>query len=72
MVVLEDLEQAQARGATIHGEIVGYGSTADAFRITDKHPEGRGAIRCMQRPWTTPACARTTSTTSTPTAPAPR
>jgi len=48
MVVLEALERAQARGAPIHGEIVGYGSTADAFRITDTHPEGRGAIRCMQ------------------------
>jgi 3-oxoacyl-[acyl-carrier-protein] synthase II len=48
MVILESLEQAQARGATIYGEIVGYGSTADAFRITDTHPEGRGAIRCIQ------------------------
>jgi 3-oxoacyl-[acyl-carrier-protein] synthase II len=48
MVILESLEQARARGATIYGEIVGYGSTADAFRITDAHPEGRGAIRCIQ------------------------
>jgi 3-oxoacyl-[acyl-carrier-protein] synthase II len=48
MVVLEALERAQARGAHIYGEMVGYGSTADAFRITDTHPEGRGAIRCMQ------------------------
>ncbi len=48
MVVLEALEHAQARGAKIHGEIVGYGSTADAFRITDTHPEGRGAISCMK------------------------
>jgi len=48
MVVLEDLDRAKARGATIHGEIVGYGSTADAYRITDTHPEGRGAIRCME------------------------
>ena len=31
-----------------HGEIVGYGSTADAFRITDTHPEGRGAISCIK------------------------
>jgi 3-oxoacyl-[acyl-carrier-protein] synthase II len=48
MVVLEALEKAQARGARIYGEIVGYGSTADAFRITDTHPEGRGAISCMK------------------------
>jgi 3-oxoacyl-[acyl-carrier-protein] synthase II len=48
MLVLESLEHARARGARIHGEIAGYGSTADAFRITDTHPEGRGAIACMK------------------------
>jgi len=48
MVVLEELEHAKRRGATIHGEILGYGSTADAYRITDIHPEGRGAIGCMR------------------------
>ncbi len=48
MVVLEDLERAKARGAHIWGEILGYGSTADAYRITDIHPEGRGAIGCMR------------------------
>ncbi len=48
MIILEALEHAQARGAKIYGEVVGYGSTADAFRITDTHPEGRGAISCMQ------------------------
>ena len=48
MVVLEELEHARARGAQIYGEIKGYGSTADALRITDTHPEGRGAIRCIQ------------------------
>ncbi|MFM2093313.1 MAG: 3-oxoacyl-[acyl-carrier-protein] synthase 2 [Planctomycetota bacterium] len=48
MVVLEDLERAKKRGAKIYGEILGYGSTADAYRITDIHPEGRGAIACMR------------------------
>jgi 3-oxoacyl-[acyl-carrier-protein] synthase II len=48
MLVLEELAHAKARGAKIHGEIVGYGSSADAFRITDSHDEGRGAIACMR------------------------
>ncbi len=48
MVVLEDLERAMKRGAHIFGEIVGYGATADAYRITDIHPQGRGAIACMR------------------------
>jgi 3-oxoacyl-[acyl-carrier-protein] synthase II len=48
MVVLEELERAKKRGAHIYGEILGYGSTADAYRITDIHPEGRGAIACMR------------------------
>ena len=47
MVVLEEYERAVARGAHIYGEISGYGTTADAFRITDTHPEGRGATSCM-------------------------
>lgn len=48
MVILEELEHARRRGAEIYGEIVGYGSTADAFRITDSHENGRGAIACMR------------------------
>lgn len=48
MVVLEERESALQRGAQIFGEVLGYGSTADAFRITDIHPEGRGAIGCMR------------------------
>jgi 3-oxoacyl-[acyl-carrier-protein] synthase II len=47
MVVLEDLELAKKRGANILGEVLGYGTTSDAFRITDIHPEGRGAIGCI-------------------------
>ena len=48
MLVLEELEHARARGAHIHGEVLGYGSTADAYRITDIHPEGRGATACIK------------------------
>jgi 3-oxoacyl-[acyl-carrier-protein] synthase II len=48
IVVLEDYDRAKQRGAPIYGEILGYGTTADAFRITDTHPEGRGAITCMK------------------------
>ncbi len=48
MLVLEELEHAKARNAQIYGEIIGYGSTADAYRITDIHPEGRGAIACIK------------------------
>lgn len=49
IVILEEYEQAKKRGAHIYGEVLGYGSTADAYRITDIHPEGRGAIGCMSQ-----------------------
>ena len=49
ILVLESLEAAQARGATILAEVAGYGSTADAFRITDIQPEGRGAAMAMNQ-----------------------
>lgn len=48
MLILEELEHAKKRGAKIYGEIAGYGATSDAYRITDTHPEGRGAISCMK------------------------
>jgi 3-oxoacyl-[acyl-carrier-protein] synthase II len=48
MVILETLDHATARGATILAEVAGYGSTADAYRITDQDPQGRGAIVAMQ------------------------
>ncbi|MEO1615174.1 MAG: beta-ketoacyl-[acyl-carrier-protein] synthase family protein [Planctomycetota bacterium] len=48
MVILEELEHARARGATIYGEIAGYGTTADAFRITDIPPDGHGGIAAMR------------------------
>jgi 3-oxoacyl-[acyl-carrier-protein] synthase II len=47
MLILEELEHARKRGATIYAELTGYGSTADAFRVTDSHPDGRGAIACI-------------------------
>ena len=48
MLVFEELEHAKARGATIYAELTGYGTTGDAYRMTDPHPAGRGAVACMQ------------------------
>ena len=48
VVILEEHEYARRRGARIYGEIVGYGTTGDAFRITDTHPDGRGGIAAMR------------------------
>jgi 3-oxoacyl-[acyl-carrier-protein] synthase II len=48
ILVLEELEHAKKRGAPLYAELAGYGTTADAFRVTDSHPEGRGAIACMR------------------------
>ena len=48
MVILETLDHAVARGATILAEVAGYGSTADAYRITDQAPDGSGASGAMR------------------------
>ena len=48
MVILETLDHAQKRGANVLAEVAGYGSTADAFRITDQDPQGMGAVVAMQ------------------------
>lgn len=47
IVVLEELEHAKKRGATIYGEVVGYGTTNDAFHITSPAEDGSGAARAM-------------------------
>jgi 3-oxoacyl-[acyl-carrier-protein] synthase II len=48
-LVLEEAGHAQARGAEALAEISGYGTACDAYRITDEAPDGRGAIRAMER-----------------------
>jgi len=48
VVVLESLDSAKRRGVRILAELIGYGSSSDAFRITDMHEEGRGPVQAMR------------------------
>lgn len=48
ILIFESLEHAKARGATIYGEVLGYGATADAYHITSPAPGGEGAARAMR------------------------
>src|SRR5215831_8139046 len=48
-VVLESADHARRRGAHLLAELAGYGTTCDAYRVTDEAPDGRGAIGAMRR-----------------------
>jgi 3-oxoacyl-[acyl-carrier-protein] synthase II len=47
VLVLEDFDAARQRGARIHAELIGYGTTSDAYRVTDMHVEARGATAAI-------------------------
>jgi len=49
ILILEELNHAVKRGATIYGEIIGYGTSVDGYSVADPHPEGAGAILAMER-----------------------
>jgi 3-oxoacyl-[acyl-carrier-protein] synthase II len=49
ILVVEDVDSAVRRGAPVLAELAGYGSSCDAYRITDEAPDGRGAILAMRR-----------------------
>ncbi|MUG85504.1 beta-ketoacyl-ACP synthase II [Paenibacillus timonensis] len=49
IVVLESLTHALRRGARIHGEVIGYGASSDAYHVVASHPEGVGAYQAMKR-----------------------
>jgi 3-oxoacyl-[acyl-carrier-protein] synthase II len=48
IIILESLDSAKKRGAKILAELIGFGSTGDAFRVTDMHEDARGAVQAIQ------------------------
>lgn len=70
-VILEDYDHAKARHANILAEIVGYGTTSDAYHMTAPDPEGKGAIRAMQQALMKPASMKPKLITSMLMEPAP-
>jgi 3-oxoacyl-[acyl-carrier-protein] synthase II len=57
ILILEDYDYARRRGAKALAEVLGYGASADAFRITDQDPQGAGAAACMRNALTDAGCS---------------
>ena len=51
VIVLEEYEHAVNRGATIYGELCGYGATCDAYHMTSPHPEAEGGAKAIELAW---------------------
>jgi 3-oxoacyl-[acyl-carrier-protein] synthase II len=49
ILIIETLESARKRGTKVLAELIGYGSSSDAFRVTDMHEDGRGGIQAIER-----------------------
>ena len=71
MLVLESMEHAQARGAHIYAEVVGYGNTDDAYHITSPDPEAAGIARAISLAVAEGDVSLPRASTSTLTAPRP-
>lgn len=71
VLMLEEYGHAMARGAKIYAEVVGYGTTCDAYHITAPAPNGEGGARAMAQALTDAGASPSRWATSTPTAPPP-